>query len=59
MRIFLELICLVDDLVHVLELSMLINASLPSIYYILLFDELDRGLGHEKQTNKQKTKTFC
>ena len=26
---FLELQCLVDDLVNVLELSMLINASLP------------------------------
>ena len=29
MRTFLELQCLVDDLVNFLELSMFINASLP------------------------------
>ena len=29
MQFFLELECLVDDLVDVLELSMFINASLP------------------------------
>ena len=38
------------DLVDLLELSMLISASLPYIY--ILFDEVNRGLGHEK-------KAFC
>ena len=33
------------DLVDLLELSMLISASLPYIY--ILFDEVNRGLGHE------------
>ena len=36
---FLELQCLVDDLVGFLKLSMFVNASLQQI----LFDEVDRG----------------
>ena len=36
---FLELQCLVDDLVGFLKLSMFINASLQQ----MLFDEVDRG----------------
>ena len=32
---FLELQCLVDDLVEFLELSMFINASLPQVYYLI------------------------
>ena len=35
MQIFLELQFLVDDLVDLLELSMLINASLPYMYYLM------------------------
>ena len=35
MRNFLELQFLVDDLVDFLELSMLINASLPYMYYLM------------------------
>ena len=45
MQNVLELPCLVDDLVDFLELSIIINASWP---LNLLFDEVDRGLGHEK-----------
>ena len=43
MQNFLELKCLVDD---VDALSMFINASFLNI---ILFDEVDRGLGHEKK----------
>ena len=43
MQNFLELQCLVDDLVDFLELLMFINA-----YLIILFDEVDRKLGHKK-----------
>ena len=42
---FLELQCLVDDLVYFLELSIFINASLPWI----VFDKVEKGLGHEKK----------
>ena len=43
MQNFLELKCLIDD---VDALSMFINASFLNI---ILFDEVDRGLGHEKK----------
>ena len=36
-------LCLVDDFVDFLELSMFINAFLPYIYY---FYVVDKGLGH-------------
>ena len=45
MQNFLELQCLVDDLVDFLELPMFINASLP---LNILFDDVDRGLGRQK-----------
>ena len=35
MRDFLELQCLVDDLVDFLELSMFIDAYLPEVYYLM------------------------
>ena len=43
MQNFLELKCLADD---VDALSMFINASFLNI---ISFDEVDRGLGHEKK----------
>ena len=43
---FLELQCLVDDLVDVLELSMFIKAYIQ--WKWLTFDEVERGPGHEK-----------
>ena len=46
MRRFLELQCLVDDLLDFLQLSMFINTSLPQI----LFGEVNRGPGREKET---------
>ena len=44
---FLELQCLVDDLVDVLELSMFIKAYIQ--WKWLTFDEVERGPGHEKK----------
>ena len=35
MRNFLELQCLLSDLVDFLELLMFINVSLPEIYYLM------------------------
>ena len=46
MRKFLELQCLVDDLLDFLQLSMFINTSLSQI----LFGEVNRGPGREKET---------
>ena len=45
MQNFLELQCLVDDLVDFLELPMFINASLP---LNISFDDVDRALGRQK-----------
>ena len=44
---FLELQCLVDDLVDVLELSMFIKAYIQ--WKWLTFDEVERGPRHEKK----------
>ena len=43
---FLELQCLIDDLVNILELSMFINTFFT---LNILFDEVDKGLRHEKK----------
>ena len=45
MQTFLELQCLVDDLVVFLELSM----CQCFIILIILFDEVDKGSKHEKK----------
>ena len=45
MQNFVELQCLVDDLVDLLELPTFINASLPSN---ILLDDLDREFGWQK-----------
>ena len=51
MKIFLELQCLDDDLVDILELSAFINASLPLPLPNLLSDEVDSRLEHEINNN--------
>ena len=50
MQNFLELQCLVDDLVDFLRVSLFINTPLP---LNILFDDMDRGFGQQKKT------TFC
>ena len=44
MQNLLELQCLLDSLVNFLKLSIFLNALLP-----LLFNEVDKGLEHEKK----------
>ena len=45
MQTFLELQCLIDDVVDFLELTMFINVSLP----LNIFDDVDEGLGRQKR----------
>ena len=46
MQNVLESQCLVDNLVDFLEWSVLVNASFFTLN--IIFDEVDRGCGHEK-----------
>ena len=46
MQNFLELQCLVDDLVDFLRVSLFINTPLP---LNILFDDMDRGFGQQKK----------
>ena len=57
MQIFLALQCLVYDLVYFLESSSL--SMLVSLKHITVFDEVDKGLGHEKLKNSFFLKTFA